>query len=62
MGTIRGDYALESSISANIRKRSIYNLIHASGTVEEAEREIPLWFKASELVTYKRIHEDLYNY
>ncbi len=61
-GTIRGDFALESAIAANSSKRNIYNLVHASGSVEEAEREIELWFSKDELVTYKRVHEDLYNY
>lgn len=60
-GTIRGDYGLDSAISANYAKRSIYNLIHASGNKEEAEREINLWFKPEELFDYQRIHEHLYN-
>ena len=36
MGTIRGDYSADSAISANIEKRAIFNLIHASETPEEA--------------------------
>ncbi|OGE19220.1 nucleoside-diphosphate kinase [Candidatus Daviesbacteria bacterium RIFCSPHIGHO2_01_FULL_43_17] len=43
-GTIRGDYSNDSSIVANPQKRTIYTLVHASGTPEEAEREITLWF------------------
>lgn len=43
-GTIRGDYAMESAIVANALHRSIENLVHASGTPEEAAREIKLWF------------------
>jgi nucleoside-diphosphate kinase len=61
-GTIRGDFALDSAISANARNRAIYNLVHASGTVDEAEREINLWFKPEELLSYRRVHEDLYSY
>lgn len=61
-GTIRSDFSLESVHSGNRRKRSVYNLIHASGTVSEAEVEIKLWFKKSEIMSYKRVHEDLYNY
>lgn len=56
-GTIRGDYAYDSSYLANTAKRAIKNLIHASGTVEEAKYEIPLWFDKSELVSYERIDE-----
>ena len=61
-GTIRGDYSLDSAIAANRRKRTIYNLIHASGSVEEAKEEIALWFKLEELQTYTRVHEELYKY
>lgn len=59
-GTIRGDYSLESAISANSRKRAVYNLVHASGTPSEAEREIKLWFNKDEMHNYQRIEEILY--
>lgn len=49
-GTIRGDYSIDSSILANREKRAVQNLVHASGTVEEAQEEIKLWFKSAELV------------
>lgn len=48
-GTIRGDYSLDSAILSNMNKRSIYNLVHASGTVDEAKSEIDLWFKKEEI-------------
>lgn len=49
-GTIRGDYSVDSSILANREKRAVQNLVHASGTVEEAQEEIKLWFEDEELV------------
>jgi nucleoside-diphosphate kinase len=49
-GTIRGDYSLDSAILANMNKRCILNLVHASGTVDEAKSEIDLWFKKEEIV------------
>ncbi|HLC93658.1 MAG TPA: nucleoside-diphosphate kinase [Patescibacteria group bacterium] len=61
-GTIRGDFSLDSALAANRRGRTIYNLIHASGSAEEAENEIKLWFKDDEIVAYRRVHEDLYSY
>jgi nucleoside-diphosphate kinase len=61
-GTIRGDYGLDSAVTSLIRKRSVYNLVHASGTIDEAAHEISLWFRPDELISYKRVHEDLYNY
>lgn len=43
-GTIRGDYSNHSALAGNIQKKPIQNLVHASGSVEEAKREIALWF------------------
>lgn len=56
-GTIRGDYSFDSSYLANTGKRAIKNLIHASGSLEEAKYEIPLWFSSSEFVSYQRVDE-----
>ncbi|MCS7201130.1 MAG: nucleoside-diphosphate kinase [Patescibacteria group bacterium] len=49
-GTIRGDFATDSPLLANLEKRPIKNLVHASGNSEEAIKELYLWFKESELV------------
>ncbi len=57
-GTIRGDYSFDSSYLANTGKRAIKNLVHASGTLEEAQYEIPLWFSNDEIVSYKRTDEE----
>jgi len=43
-GTIRGDYAVDSPDLANAEHRAVANLVHASGTVDEAVYEIGLWF------------------
>lgn len=43
-GTIRGDFSSVSAIFENGQKSTIRNLVHASGDVEEAKREIGLWF------------------
>lgn len=58
-GTIRGDLAFDSSYLANSGKRAIKNLVHASGSVEEAKFEISLWFKDEEICSYKRVDEDV---
>lgn len=44
MGTIRGDFSVDSPALANPEKRAINNLIHASGDPKEARHEIKLWF------------------
>lgn len=57
-GTITGDYSFDSSSLANSSGRPIRNLVHASGNVEEAEFEIGLWFKKSELFSaYDTVHQ-----
>lgn len=60
-GTIRGDFAYDSSYLANRDARAIKNLLHASGTVEEAEYEIPLWFEKNEIFSYERVEEKVMN-
>jgi nucleoside-diphosphate kinase len=57
VGTIRGDFVLDSYAMADADERAVRNLIHASGNVEEAEFEILHWFKKEELVDYKLIQE-----
>ncbi len=49
-GTIRGDYSIDSPLLANLQKRPIKNLIHASGNLKEAKYELKLWFKKDELL------------
>ncbi len=58
-GTIRGDYAVDSPVMANEKKRSVRNLIHASGNKEEAEYEIDLWFGSNDIHEYTRADEHL---
>ena len=43
-GTIRADLGTDSILKANAEERPVYNLIHASGSLEEANKEINLWF------------------
>jgi len=59
MGTIRGDYSVDSPTLANLQKRSIHNVIHASGDPDEAQHEIDVWFKSEEIHPYKRAEEDI---
>lgn len=52
-GTIRGDYAHVSFKYADEKGIGVFNLIHASGSPEEAETEIAVWFKPEELVAHE---------
>jgi len=57
-GSIRGDFSIDSPTVANLMKRPVRNLIHASGSVEEAAMEISLWFRPEELHEYRRADEE----
>jgi nucleoside-diphosphate kinase len=59
MGTIRGDYTLDSYKLADLDRRSIRNLIHASGNTDEAEKEIKIWFSNEEIINYRLIAEQI---
>lgn len=59
MGTIRGDFSVDSAALANKNKRAVHNLIHASETLEEATHELQLWFSKEEIFDYKRAEEDI---
>ncbi|HUT22406.1 MAG TPA: nucleoside-diphosphate kinase [Candidatus Bipolaricaulota bacterium] len=58
-GTIRGDYSVDSYVLSDKSGRPIQNLIHASGAVDEADREIKVWFKDEELHDWQRVDEAL---
>ncbi len=47
-GTIRGDYGLDIG----------RNVVHASDSLESAEREISLFFDAEEILEYPRMDEE----
>ena len=59
IGTIRGDFSVDSYPKADSDKRTIRNLVHASGSVDEAEREIKIWFNNNELYNYKKLDWDI---
>ena len=59
VGTIRGDFVVDSYIMSDTDDRAVRNLIHGSGSVDEADMEIPYWFKKDELIDYKVSREDV---
>lgn len=52
MGSITADYTIDSYFIADAGERAIRNLVHASGSTAEAEREIALWFKSEEICDF----------
>jgi len=59
VGTIRGDLTLDSYELSNRDERAVRNLVHCSDQVDEAEREIALWFKPEEIMSYRLISEQI---
>ncbi len=59
VGTIRGDYVLDSYQLSDNDGRAVRNLIHASGSPEEAEMEIKHWFKKEEIINYRLVQEQI---
>ncbi|TSC88849.1 MAG: nucleoside-diphosphate kinase [Parcubacteria group bacterium Gr01-1014_3] len=57
VGTIRGDYTVDSYQLADADNRAVRNIVHASGNAEEAKAEINLWFKSDDLARYRLVSE-----
>jgi nucleoside-diphosphate kinase len=57
VGTIRGDYTVDSYGHSSYENRAVRNLIHCSESPEEAEREIAIWFPEDEIMKYTTAQE-----
>ncbi len=58
VGTVRGDYTVDSYDHAAFEDRAVRNLVHCSDEVSEAEREIALWFtNADDVMQYVSAQE-----
>ena len=57
VGTIRGDYTVDSYGHSTYENRAVRNLVHQSESPEEAEREIKIWFTESEIMKYTTAQE-----
>lgn len=60
LGTIRGDFSVDSPAVANREKRSVFNLVHASETEAEARHEIKHWFGKSVIHDYARTDDEVF--
>jgi nucleoside-diphosphate kinase len=59
VGTIRGDFVLDSYQISDPTGRAVRNLIHASGSTDDAAKEINLWFKPEEIIKYNLVQEHI---
>lgn len=56
-GTIRGDYTIDSYYAADADQRAVRNIVHASGSVGEAQKEMEIWFTKEEILNYRLVSE-----
>lgn len=59
VGTLRGDFVLDSYAMSDADDRSVRNIVHASGSTDDAEKEINHWFKPEEIINYRLIQEEI---
>ncbi|HPL92700.1 MAG TPA: nucleoside-diphosphate kinase [bacterium] len=59
VGTIRGDFTIDSYSLANNDGRAVRNLVHGSESPAEAERELQVWFDKNDVCNYKVVDEVL---
>jgi nucleoside-diphosphate kinase len=57
VGTIRGDYTVDSYGHSSYENRAVRNLVHQSESPAEAEREIAIWFIEDEIMKYTTAQE-----
>jgi len=59
-GTLHAAYSFDSSTLSASLDRVVKTFIHASGSNEEAQREIAYWFKGAKFENYTREVDSLY--
>jgi len=59
VGTIRGDFTVDTYSLSALDNRAVRNLVHCSDSPEEAAREIAIWFKENEIISYRLIQEQI---
>src|SRR3989344_2999169 len=60
LGTLRGDFSVDSAAVANREKRAVFNMVHASETEQEAKHEIKHWFGKSVIHDYARTDDEVF--
>lgn len=59
VGTIRGDFTIDSYAICAVDDRAVRNLIHCSDAPEEAEREIKLWLGDQGILKYRLVQDQI---
>jgi nucleoside-diphosphate kinase len=60
VGTIRGDFTIDTYNICDVDGRAVRNLIHCTdGDQIEANREIDIWFKPEEILSYRLVQDEI---
>lgn len=59
IGSIRGDFSVDSYELSDALDMPVRTLVHASSDPVEAEREIGIWFKPEEVVDYPMVLDEV---
>lgn len=59
VGTIRGDFTIDTYGICDLDGRAVRNLIHCTDNVLEAGHEIPIWFNENELINYRLVQDEI---
>ena len=60
VGTIRGDFTIDTYTICDVDGRAVRNLIHCTdGDQVEAQREIDIWFTPSEITSYRLVQDEI---
>jgi len=57
VGTVRGDYTIDSYVLADNDNRAVRNLVHASSSLFDSSYEIDVWFKKEEIYSYNNVRD-----
>lgn len=60
LGSIRGDFSVDSAAAANRDRRAVYNVVHISETEQEAHHEISHWFGGEPIHDYVRTDDEVF--
>lgn len=59
VGTIRGDLTIDSYAICAVDDRAVRNLIHCSDEVDNANKEIDMWFAPEDVIDYRHVQEEI---
>jgi len=59
IGTVRGDYTIDSYALADRDNRAVKNLVHASANQFDSDYETKVWFNDNEIFSYQNVRDGI---